>query len=229
MIAFELPPVAENYTGIHKYLCEERGISDTVFKSLIRKGLLYETNKNDVAAEAVFVRHDLSDGSVKAGIIKTSFIDPTIGGSMTKVVPGSETSKALFFFQGHNVQTPENVFLFEDEIDLASFLTIQEAQGADVESFSCAVVNGITTNLKIGENLQNLFNKFPSVKVVYLGFDNDFNRDVNVGRAAATSLASELKQIGMEVKFLDIPDSLDGKTNKDWNDCLRALRETKSL
>lgn len=230
---FELPPYHQSYANIHKYLCEERGLSDTVLMSLMSKGLLYESNEPKqtkdgrtwYAHNAVFVRHDLSDGLIKAGTIKGSYVDPKTGRRFTKDVPGSEKAKTLFFFRGNKVEVPDHVVIFEAEIDLASYLTLQEVRGVDIERFLCVSLGGVNAHLKIGENLQSLFDRFPTIKTACLAFDNDYDKDVNVGQSATASLSYELSQIGMKVKSLDVHDGIDGKKCKDWNDCLKEYRK----
>jgi len=241
-IEFALPEKNRSVDLIRKYLCEERGISEKVFNEFVSRGLLYESNikitknrdgtdrsKPFYAHNAVFVRIDPRDGNIKAATVKGSYVDPTTHKRYSRDVPGSNKFDCLFYFQGKNVKEPDHVILFEAEIDLMSYLSLQEEKGVSMDNFVCVSLGGISADMTIRASLQHLFDRFPTIKKVMISFDNDYDKElmgkINVGREAMVSLHQNLIQAGKKPGWIFVRDGDDGTRCKDWNDCLLEYRK----
>ena len=251
---FVLPPAWKNTDRIRKYLCEERGISLNVFNTFVASKLLYESNeykdhylKDGQVVKydhpfwthnAIFLRIDPAQpnwpvtAATSKGLVKSAATGKRFSGD----VPNSAKQGAICLFWGKNVKVPDHIIIFEAEIDMMSYLSLQEANGVDFNNFLCASIGGVNEHQKIPKGIQALLEQFPTIQRILIGFDNDWNKPleidertgkpkVNVGQAAACSLHHEVLETGRKATILHVRDGRDGAKCKDWNECLVQYRK----
>ena len=159
---FSLPKKAENNDKAVSYLMS-RGISEEVINFFIDKGMLYQSSyRNNV----VFVGYDENGTARYATMCSTNakrfFCD----------VSGSDKRFSFRLTQ----KDAETIHIFESAIDLISYMTIVEMQGADLKNQHLVSLSGVNFTKKFSVvplALSSLVEKGEGIKIIHLHLDND--------------------------------------------------------
>lgn len=159
---FSLPKKAENNDKAVSYLMS-RGISEEVINFFIDKGMLYQSSyRNNV----VFVGYD-ENGTARYATMRSTnakrfFCD----------VSGSDKRFSFRLTQ----KDAETIHIFESAIDLISYMTIVEMQGADLKNQHLVSLSGVNITKKFSVvplALSSLVEKGEGIKIIHLHLDND--------------------------------------------------------
>ena len=159
---FSLPKKAENNDKAVSYLMS-RGISEEVINFFIDKGMLYQSSyRNNV----VFVGYD-ENGTARYATMRSTnakrfFCD----------VSGSDKRFSFRLTQ----KDAETIHIFESAIDLISYMTIVEMQGADLKNQHLVSLSGVNITKKFSVvplALSSLVEKGEEIKIIHLHLDND--------------------------------------------------------
>lgn len=189
---FALPPKNDNMRRLFAYLVNRRGIDREVLYAFVHAGMIYESADYH---NAVFVGFDA------AGVPCHAHKRGTGSSSTYKSnAPGSRPEYSFHWFG-----TSDRLYLFEAPIDMLSFIS-QHKSNWRKHSYaaSCSVSDGV---------LFQCFKDVPTVKNVYLCFDND-----EAGQTAAKRISDKLFIQGIHSEIL-VP------IHKDWNEDLLCAKE----
>ncbi len=224
--AFKLPAASTSTRQLKQYLCNERGLAETVVNAFIATRQLYESNvpkeingRMLYIHNAVFVRFDESGVPVAAH--QKGLRVSKDGTKFSGDVPNSAKEANLFTFPLNPPESTTSIFLCEAEVDLMSFLTLQLEGGRQWNQFCCGSLGGVNKQQSITTGLEKFLDSHPNIETVVIGFDKD-----ETGQLAAESLKGHLIERGITDVRIQIPkDGIDGTHCKDWNDCLVQFRK----
>lgn len=159
---FSLPKKAENNLKAVSYLMS-RGISEEVINFFIDKGMIYQSSyRNNV----VFVGFD-EKGTVRYATMRSAnskrfFCD----------VSGSDKRFSFRLTQ----KDADTIHIFESAIDLLSYMTIVEMQGADLKNQHLVSLSGVNITKKfyiVPLALFSFIENGEEIKTIHLHLDND--------------------------------------------------------
>lgn len=191
---FKLPKRNDRMSRAFSYLLLTRGVDKEVLYEFVRKKMIYESAKYH---NAVFVGYDL-DGKPRHAHLRGTVSNNAFKGN----VSGSKPEYS-FHWNG----TSNKLFLFEAPIDMLSFISMhKENWKSHTYVASCSVSDRV---------LFQCLKDNPSIKRVYLCFDND-----EAGQTANKRIAEKLNKLNIQNEIL-IPK------HKDWNEDLTLLEKGK--
>lgn len=198
---FSLPKKAENNDKAVSYLMS-REISEEVINFFIDKGMLYQSS---YCNNVVFVGFD------EKGAARYATMRSTNSKRFFCDVSGSD-KRFSFRLTQKDAQT---IHIFESAIDLISYMTIVEMQGADLKNQHLVSLSGVNITKKFSVvplSLSSLVEKGEGIKTIHLHLDND-----EPGQKVAEHLSKILSE-RYEVLNHIVP------YGKDVNDYLRHLK-----
>ena len=191
---FKLPERNDRMSRVFSYLLLTRGVDKEVIYEFVRKKMIYESAKYH---NAVFIGYD-SDGNPCHAHLRGTVSSNAFKGN----VSGSKLEYS-FHWNG----TSDRLFLFEAPIDMLSFISMHKYNWkCHTYVASCSVSDRV---------LFQCLKDNPSIKKVYLCFDND-----EAGQTANKRIAEKLNKINIQNEIL-IPK------RKDWNEDLTLLEKGK--
>ena len=189
---FKLPERNDRMSRVFSYLLLTRGIDKEVLYAFVRKKMIYESAKYH---NAVFIGYD-SDGNPCHAHLRGTVSSNAFKGN----VSGSKPEYS-FHWNG----TSEKLFLFEAPIDMLSFISMHKDNWkSHTYVASCSVSDRV---------LFQCLKDNPSIKKVYLCFDND-----EAGQTANKRISEKLNKMNIQNEIL-IPK------HKDWNEDLTLLEK----
>lgn len=175
---FSLPNKAENNLKAVSYLMS-RGISEEVINFFIDKGMLYQSSyRNNV----VFVGFD------EKGAARYATMRSTNAKRFFCDVSGSDKRFSFRLTQ----KDADTIHIFESAIDLISYMTIVEMQGADLKNQHLLSLSGvnITKDFSVVPlALSSFVENGEEIKTIHLHLDND-----EPGQKAAEHLTKILSE-----------------------------------
>lgn len=180
-----LPEKAANYRRVIAYLNKTRGIPIQVIQELLKEKLLYQDNKGN----AVFVCRD-ENGQDKGAIIR---------GTLTEKSFKQRIGSGDYPFVWLPSQEKITITLTEAPIDLLSLIALYPESRKTIH----AALGGV----EFEEAVEQLLQKYPNVKRLILGFDND-----EAGRKAVERFKSRFKSRVETMAFFP--------SDCDWNEQL---------
>lgn len=215
---FVLPARAATQRHLFAYLCETRGLDESIVKSLIRDGRLYQgcyTYKGHDTGEARQSYNAVFVGLDDAGIPRSAFQRGLTSYSAFRCdVPSSDKLHCPFIVPGYP-STPV-VGVFEAGIDAISHATLAKMRSMDYQSMERIVMGGISF-----EVVHNYLQRHPEKKEVHFCLDND-----SPGLKGAEKIEQRLREAGCTegsgYRYIheQVPIA------KDWNDALRYYKTT---
>lgn len=210
---FSLPREAKYYTNLYQYLCERRGLEQTVVREMIRQGRLYQSEirlqNGRTVYNACFVYRDAQDKPV--GAYQRGTMDREGQKPYKRDVPGSDKS------WGWLLRAPEaravEVRVFEAAIDAASDASFRAMENPVKWRFE--PIDRLSLEGLFIKPLQNYLQAHPDVLRVTFMLDAD-----EPGRRAGVEFAQQLRDSGFEGTI----DILRPPLGKDWNDTLLETR-----
>lgn len=191
---FKLPERNDRMSRVFSYLLLTRGVDKEVIYEFVRKKMIYESAKYH---NAVFIGYD-SDGNPCHAHLRGTVSSNAFKGN----VSGSKPEYS-FHWNG----TSNKLFLFEAPIDMLSFISMHKDNWqTHTYVASCSVSDRV---------LFQCLQDNPSIKRVYLCFDND-----EAGRTANKRISEKLNKMNTQNEIL-IPKY------KDWNEDLALLEKGK--
>ena len=191
---FKLPERNDRMSRVFSYLLLTRGVDKEVLCEFVREKMIYESAKYH---NAVFVGYD-SDGNPCHAHLRGTVSSNAFKGNISGSKP-----KYSFHWNG----TSDKLFLFEAPIDMLSFISMHKDNWkSHTYVASCSVSDRV---------LFQCLKDNPSIKKVYLCFDND-----EAGQTANKRIAEKLNKMNIQNEIL-IPK------NKDWNEDLTLLEKGK--
>lgn len=189
---FKLPERNDRMSRVYSYLLFTRGVDKEVLYAFVRKKMIYESAKYH---NAVFIGYD-SDGNPCHAHLRGTVSSKAFKGNVSG-------SKPEYSFRWNG--TSDKLFLFEAPIDMLSFISMhKENWQSHTYVASCSVSDRM---------LFQCLKDNPSIKRVYLCFDND-----EAGQTANKRIAEKLNKMNIQNEIL-IP------THKDWNEDLTLLEK----
>lgn len=191
---FKLPERNDRMSRVFSYLLLTRGIDKDILYAFVRKRMIYESANYH---NAVFVGFDVN-GNPRHAHLRGTVLSNAFKGN----VSGSKPEYS-FHWNG----TSDKLFLFEAPIDMLSFISMhKENWKSHTYVASCSVSDRV---------LFQCLKDNPSIKRVYLCFDNDES-----GQTANKRIAEKLNKLNIQNETL-IPK------HKDWNEDLTLLEKGK--
>lgn len=189
---FNLPERNDRMSRVFSYLLLTRGIDKEILYEFVRKKMIYESAKYH---HAVFVGYDLNENPRHAhlrGTVSSNAFKGNVSGSKPEY---------SFHWNG----TSNKLFLFEAPIDMLSFISMHKDNWQyHTYVASCSVSDRV---------LFQCLKDNPSIKKVYLCFDND-----EAGQTANKRITEKLNKMNIQNEIL-IPKF------KDWNEDLTLLEK----
>ena len=191
---FKLPERNDRMSRVFSYLLLTRGIDKEILYEFVRKKMIYESAKYH---NAVFVGYDL-DGNPRHVHLRGTASSNAFKGN----VSGSKPEYS-FHWNGKS----DKLFLFEAPIDMLSYVSMHK-ENWKIHTYvaSCSVSDRV---------LFQCLKDNPSIKKIYLCFDND-----EAGQTANKRITEKLNKINIQNEIL-IPK------HKDWNEDLTLLEKGK--
>lgn len=191
---FKLPERNNRMSRVFSYLLLTRGIDKEILYEFVRKKMIYESAKYH---NAVFVGYD-SDGNARHAHLRGTVSNNPFKGNVSG-------SKPEYSFHWNGIS--DCIYLFEAPIDMLSFISMhKENWKSHTYVASCSVSDKV---------LFQCLKDNPSIKKVYLCFDND-----EAGQTANKRITEKLNKMNIQNEIL-IPK------HKDWNEDLALLEKGK--
>ena len=210
---FELPPRYDRMSRVFSYLLLTRGIDKDVLFEFVRNKMIYESAYYH---NAVFVGYDSSGKprhAHKRGTVTNNPFKVNVAGSQPK-------------YSFHWYGTSDKIFLFEDPIDILSYISMQKAEDLqkvlmrenelkyyktferELAAATCRWKNhSYAASCSVSDRvLFQCLKDNPNIKNVFLCFDND-----EAGQTANKLIADKLNSMNIKSEIL-IP------IHKDWNE-----------
>lgn len=211
---FSLPKKAENNDKAVSYLMS-RGISREVIDFFINKGMLYQSSyRNNVVFVGFDEKGTARYATMRSTNVKRFFCD----------VSGSDKRFSFRLTQ----KDAETIHIFESAIDLISYMTIVEMQGADLKNQHLVSLSGVNIAKKFSVvplALSSFIENGEEIKTIHLHLDND-----EPGQKAAEHLMKILSERYEVVNHIvpygkDVNDYLCHlkNINKNFNERTDAL------
>lgn len=109
----------------------------------------------------------------------------------------------------------DNLYIFESEIDLLSYLTLFPKKAKNSTFLS---MNGLKKQTVLSFIIDYFRVNYDVYKNIYLCVDND-EAGLNFIKTMKDSYEQQLKGTDKVLKFsIDIPEKRDNEVKKDWND-----------
>lgn len=159
---FSLPKKAENNDKAVSYLMS-RGISEEVINFFIDKGMLYQSSyRNNVVFVGFDEKGTARYATMRSTNTKRFFCD----------VSGSDKRFSFRLTQ----KDADTIHIFESAIDLISYMTIVEMQGADLKNQHLVSLSGVNITKKFSVvplALSSFIENGEEIKTIHLHLDND--------------------------------------------------------
>ena len=224
-VEFKLPTKSTSSRQLLNWITGVRKIDLVVAQAFINSDQLYESNecykrdgKNSYIHNAVFVRYD-KDGVPRAAHKKGIFKQKD-GKYYRADVPGSDKANTPFLHPKTIPESATTLVVFEAEIDLMSYLTLQRAAGRVWNNYNCMSLGGVAKTNQISMGMATFLDTHPNITTVVLALDTD-----EVGKAAAEGMKEALIKRGIKnVRIIEPKYPGGTEVFHDWNDALIAYK-----
>lgn len=197
---FTLPKRADTAKQLFAYLCGTRRLDRELTLSLVRQGVIYQSQldrEGQTIYNVVFLGVDeqgIPRNAIQRGLTTQSRFKNSVAGSDKTwpfLMPGKPDADTLA--------------VFESPIDAISHATVAKAAGEDWRQITRMALCG---NFPL-DAVTKYLDTHPGIQTIALGFDND-----EAGQLLRSYLTHGLAD--RPIRFLDITPA----TSKDWNDLL---------
>lgn len=206
----------DDTSKIERYL-DKRGISTYLSSLLIGLGLINQDDKGNVVFN--WFKDEEIVGYTLNGVYK--YKDKKTGKrkNYKKIGANSELDYGFNFTFG-NKNNADNLYIFESEIDLLSYLTLFPKKAKNSTFLS---MNGLKKQTVLSFIIDYFTVNYDVYKNIYLCVDND-EAGLNFIKTMKDSYEQQLKGTDKVLKFsIDIPEKRDNEVKKDWNDIAVSL------